>query len=228
MHGTAGAGRETPSLTSSAIRRMVTHPAARAVKRVVRDRWWTLRGRSIANPPVPETVESILFVCLGNICRSPFAAMLATRRLAELGAGGVRCHSAGIRTTQAARPPQEALDASTAYQLSLEGHRPQPLTRALVEASDLIVVMEAGQLRDVRARYPEAAGAVVLLSLFDQMVTSGFDRYHIADPFGQPRAAFDACYRRIDRALAELLGHLRATRHRDPGPRPAEARSVRS
>lgn len=227
MHETTLSDRATPSRASRAIRRLVTHPATRVVKRAVRDGWWTLRGGSIANPPVPHEVESILFVCLGNICRSPFAAALATRRLAELGLVGVRCDSAGIRTTQGARPPQEAVEVSTAYQLSIEGHRPQLLTRELVEANDLIVVMEAGQLHHVRESYPDAAASVVLLSLFDAMVTRGFERYHIVDPFGQPRSAFDACYGRIDRALTPLLRQLGANGGIDPGARPARTRSPR-
>ncbi len=224
---TASPGRAAPSITSRAVRRVVTHPAARAFKRAVRDGWWTVRGGSIANPPVPREVESILFVCLGNICRSPFAAVLATRRLADLGVGGVRCDSAGIRTTQGARPPQEAVEASAAYELSLEGHRPRLLTRELVEANDLIVVMEAGQLHHVRETYPDAASAVVLLSLFDALVTGGFERYHIADPFGQPRSAFDACYGRIDRALTVMLRQLRPSWPVTPGARPAQPQSPR-
>ena len=92
--------------------------------------------------------------------------------------------------------------------LSLTDHRPQQLTRELVDANDLIVVMEAGQLESIRRAYPDAVDRMVLLSLFDRHAKGGYARYHIADPYAQPRVAFEECYRRIDRALAALLSSV--------------------
>lgn len=190
---------------------ILTAPAVLAIKRPLRDIWWTVKGLALRNPPVPRKVASILFVCLGNICRSPFAAVLAASRLREHGLEGIGCASAGISTRQAARPPQAACEVAVQYGVALTDHRPQLLTRELVDANDLIVVMEAGQLDSVRRAYPDAVDRVVLLSLFDRQVKGGYARYHIADPFSQPRAAFEECYGRIDRALAALLSSIRGS-----------------
>jgi protein-tyrosine-phosphatase len=134
--------------------------------------------------------------------------VLATSRLRERGFTGIACASAGINTRQAARPPDEACEVAVQYGLSLTDHRPQRLTRELVDANDLIVVMEAGQLESIRRAYPDAVDRTVLLSLFDRYAKGGYARYHIADPYSQPRVAFEECYRRIDHALAALLSSI--------------------
>lgn len=201
-------GKRTGSLSERAIAGLLTSSVAMAVKRPLRDLVWAIKGASLRNPPLPAKVESILFVCLGNICRSPFAAVLAERKLAATEGVRIRCGSAGIRTKQAAKSPEEACLVATEYGLSLEGHRPTTLTRELMDAHDLIVVMEAAQMLDLRGSYPDAIERVVLLSLFDSDGARGYDRYNIADPFSQPREAFEACYRRIDRALSNLLSQL--------------------
>ena len=192
-----------------AVAAVLRHPLGRAIKGPLRDLWWRLKAIGIRNPKLPERVESVLFVCLGNICRSPFAALVASSRPA-FSVPARRFASAGISTKQAARPPQEACDAGAVYGVVLSGHRPQTLTRELMDAFDLIVVMETSQLEQLRRSYPDAIDRVVLLSLFDPEATGGYQRYNIADPFSQPRSVFDACYRRIDRAIATLMTALDA------------------
>jgi len=149
---------------------------------------------------MPREVRTLLFVCLGNICRSPFAAALAERRLASDGAG-IRCLSAGLNTSQAARSPQEACHAAGAYGLSLDTHEPRPLTKELMQGADMVVVMEHSQLHAVRQAYPQYSDRVFLLSLFDAHGRRPYERYNIADPFGQPPAMYDDCYRRIAAAV---------------------------
>ncbi|MCC7181524.1 MAG: hypothetical protein IT177_24310 [Acidobacteria bacterium] len=205
-------GKQPRSLAERAITSLLTNPVAMAVKRPLRDLAWTVRGASLKNPPLPARVESILFVCLGNICRSPFAAVLASERFKQHGGEHIRCASAGIRTTQAARSPKAACDVAATYGLSLVDHRPQTVTRELMASHDLIVVMEAAHLLELRASYPDVAERVVLLSLFDREAMPGYERYNIADPFSRPRAAFEACYERIDRALSSMVSSLDAIR----------------
>jgi protein-tyrosine phosphatase len=194
-------------MSASPVTLVTRHPAVMAVRRSLRDARWTVRGRNVANPPMPPAVRSLLFVCLGNICRSPFAAHLAARRLAAAGAADVRCASAGIRTTQGAASPAEACSVAESYGCSLRDHRPALLTRELIAAHDLIVVMERGQQTRLCASYPEAAGRIFLLSLFDDQA-GGYARFHIEDPFGGALDRYEACYRRIDRSLSRLIAAL--------------------
>lgn len=184
---------------------LLTHPAAMRVKRGLRDLAWVIKGRSVRNPPLPRRPRSILFVCLGNICRSPFAAARTRRLLADAGFSDVTCGSAGIRVGQAARPPREACEAAARVGVTLESHEPLQLTCKLVRSFDIVVVMEHAQMVALRTDYPEAADRIILLSLFGGNHRSVAARYDISDPFGHPLPVFDDCYARIDGAVRGLL-----------------------
>jgi len=201
VNGRTAAG----SLAARAIRAVLIHPAAMRVKHALRDVRWRIKGRGIENPPGPPSVRSVLFVCLGNICRSPFAARLAERIANETGRSWMHFTSAGLRATQASRSPREACRASAAYGIDLGSHEPRALTADLMTAYDAIVVLEASHLAYLREGYPERADRVFLLSLFDDGARGAYERFNIADPFGGPPAAFDECYSRISRALRRWL-----------------------
>lgn len=196
------------SRTRQLVKRGLTHPLARRLTAPLRAAWWALRGAGATSPPFPDRVDSILFVCLGNICRSPFAAKLAARLLAEAGRPHVSCASAGIRPSQDRRSPPEACRASSAYGISLDAHVPQPLTRELMESHDVVVVMEWRHLMELHEAYPHRRDRVHLLPLSDGEPHDAYERCNIADPFGQPRAAFDECYVRIERSLRRWLERM--------------------
>jgi protein-tyrosine-phosphatase len=205
-HGRPNDSPSPGSFVHSLLHRTLTHPLAIAAKRPLKDGWWFVRGMALSNPRMPARVESMLFVCKGNICRSPFAAVRAAQLLRNAGRADIRCTSAGITATQAARPPQDASDAASAFGVGFADHEPVRLTRDLIDLHDLTVVMEADQLIHLRQQYPHAIGRILLLSLLDRR--GGYARYNIADPFGQQVEAFRSCYARIDGALQALLSQL--------------------
>ena len=119
---------------------VLRHPLVRRLKApLIAGRWWW-RGRTIANPPLPAVPRELLFLCQGNICRSPFAAELARRRVAERGLSGVRCVSAGLRASQAPESPPDAVNAAADYTIALAGHRrvraPSASCRRFLNRSD--------------------------------------------------------------------------------------------
>ena len=63
----------------------MTHPVTMAAKAPVKDALWTIRGRQFRNPQFGREVRSVLFLCHGNICRSPFAAVRAAQLLERAG-----------------------------------------------------------------------------------------------------------------------------------------------
>jgi protein-tyrosine phosphatase len=226
-----GGGRNLAVLRRSTLHRwihaMLTDPRTMRIKRVLRNVRWRLTAGASGNPAVPARVQSLLFVCLGNICRSPFAAALAARELGRCGRLDVCCASAGIRTTQAARAPREACEAASVYGLDLTSHEPRSLTRGLMEASNMVIVMESAHAALLRSQYPELADRVFLLSPFDSDARDAYERRNIADPFGGPRAEFDLCYRRIYTAVTHLVGSITAPVETQPAAatRPQQVRS---
>ena len=186
------------------LHRALTHPVSMAAKVVIRDMWWAMPRPSLTNPQAPDHIRSILFVCKGNICRSPFGAARTQQVLKELGISGVVCDSAGLDTTQAARPPREACAAARRFGVSFDDHRPQQVTSDTIAQYDVIVVMETAHLLVLRQRYPDLANRILLLPLLNGHA-GGYARYNIADPYGQPLAVFQSCYNRMDEALGTLI-----------------------
>ena len=186
------------------------HPVIATLKPWIRNAVWRIKGAGTANPVLPSRVDSLLFVCLGNICRSPFAAHLAARLLVEAGHNRIRCSSAGLRPSQAARSTPEACEVASHYGLMLEQHTPQPVTRDLLASHDIVCVMEWRQLVQLQASYPAFRHRMFLLSLLDPHASGAYERYNIADPFGGALSWSEACYSRIDRALRRMLARLPA------------------
>lgn len=156
--------------------------------------------------------DALLVICYGNICRSPFAAALLRARLAGT---GVRIDSAGF-FGPGRRSPASAVEAARTWHQDLRSHRSQLLTRPLVHAADLLIVMDAAQRRAVCDGFGCHPRDVFLLGDFDP---EPIRTRAIQDPMDQPLAVYGEVYGRIERCIAELGGALRN------GARPA-ARSA--
>ena len=192
---------------------VLRHPAAQPVKRRLIDLAWVWRGRALRNPPLPApAIRQVLFLCQGNICRSPFAALRAAQKLAAAGLPQIACVSSGLKASQSPTSPAEAVEAAAAYGVTLGGHRAQDTTVEELTAADVIVVMEVAHVERVRRRAPQVADRIQLLPLFeaDRRRYGGRERVNLLDPFGHDAAAFAHCYRRVDAALDGLVAAIAA------------------
>jgi len=152
---------------------------------------------------IPVCVKSILFVCHGNICRSPFAAIYFQSLLKKNGLS-LTVRSAGLDTTPGKPAHSNTKTVAQQQRLSLDEHVTTQLYADLVNQSDLIVVMEIAQKNRIHSLYPASRGKVVLLGYFDP---SG--PLEIADPYSKPIEDFRTCFRQVTRCcdnLAERLG----------------------
>jgi protein-tyrosine phosphatase len=118
------------------------------------ERWTAVR--------LPDSVQSVLFVCKGNICRSPLAEAYF-RSLVEKEGRQMTVRSAGLETTpgKPADPRVKAL--AWEHRLSLGEHATTQVHMELLDQSDLILVMEIGQRDRIEALYPRSKGKVMLL-----------------------------------------------------------------
>lgn len=145
--------------------------------------------------------RSILFVCHGNICRSPFAAAAFSRACPPQLSGRITVASAGFIGPDRA-PPSKALAAGARFGVDISGHRSTRITSDSLQAADLIVVMSAEQARGIRARLRSSSARVLVLGDLDP---SSITRRTISDPWAGSDSAFDASYDRIDRCVNELV-----------------------
>jgi protein-tyrosine phosphatase len=136
--------------------------------------------------------RSVLFVCKGNICRSPFAQRYARSLLPD----SVVVMSCGYYPRQGRVSPDDAVAAAGALGVDLATHRSAVLSETMARDAEVIFVFDEEDLRTVRTRFPFAAGRIHLLGLVAPGKTLA-----IMDPYGQGRDVFDGVYRRIADAL---------------------------
>ena len=124
-------------------------------------------------------MKRILFVCTGNICRSPLAAALLQRALTERGAAEIEVSSAGTGAWDGAPVSEGAYLVGLEQGLDLSAHRARLLTRDLVERSDVILTMA----RHHRARVDELGGGGRVFVFGEYAGRSG-ESAEVSDPFG--------------------------------------------
>ncbi|MFD1195092.1 low molecular weight phosphotyrosine protein phosphatase [Seohaeicola saemankumensis] len=115
--------------------------------------------------------NSILVVCVGNICRSPVGERLLRQAMPELDVT-----SAGINALVGKPADKTASEVAATHGLSLHGHAARQFTAALGASHDLILVMERGHKREIARMAPQLAGRVML---FDKWT----GETGIADPY---------------------------------------------
>lgn len=141
----------------------------------------------------------ILFICHGNLCRSPFAAALL-RELTDDEDREFDIRSAGFQT-EIPTPPRLAIAAAAARSIDLSEHVSQSVTRTLVRDRDLIVVMEPRQRVRLQRTFRGALPPILVLGDLDPKTNEG---RAIADPILADREVFDAVYARIARCVTSL------------------------
>jgi predicted ATP-grasp superfamily ATP-dependent carboligase/protein-tyrosine-phosphatase len=158
-------------------------------------------------------VESIVFVCHGNIIRSAMAEGLLRKHLAgSRRAATLSIASAGLTEKLQERADPRARFVAWEFGISLEEHRPQRLTSRMIEQARMIFIMDALNEASIRLSYPEANGKVFYLGMLSA-AECGRASFEIADPNLGTMADIRRCYRVLDpcvRQLASLLGAGRA------------------
>jgi protein-tyrosine phosphatase len=144
----------------------------------------------------------ILFVCMGNICRSPTAEGVMRHLLAERGLQDeIHVESAGTGGWHAGAPPDaRSARAAAARGITVDGAARQ-VTRADFEDFDLLVAMDRDNLRDLFAIAPPGTEHKV------RMLLAG--NRDVPDPYyGGPRG-FENVLDLVEAACAQLLDELR-------------------
>jgi protein-tyrosine-phosphatase len=172
-------------------------------------------ARERAAPAAPEAAaypvgaqpkpREILFLCYGNICRSPFAELLWNGTLRGADATLPRAHSAGFVEEAGRRAPERIVRlVRESFGIDLSAHRSRVVSDADIAAADAIFVMDGQNHQDVAHRFPLALAKTFFLGASADPV-----HFSIADPYGMmDPAEVHAVYERIvtsARALAAAI-----------------------
>jgi glycine hydroxymethyltransferase len=143
--------------------------------------------------------KTVLFVCTGNVCRSPMAEGLFRKMIA--GRPDLQVSSAGVSTYPGQRPSPHAIEVLAKVGIDISSTRSKPLTEQLVQQATWIIAMTRSHLDSIFYQYPEAAEKTYLLREFEPGAAS----FDIADPIGLGIDAYEEARVTIENALPGLL-----------------------
>ena len=151
----------------------------------------------------------ILFVCMGNICRSPTAEAVFRGKAAAAGLGArVAVDSAGTHGFHAGDPPdRRAQQAAARRGYDMSQLRGRAVAAADFEQYDLLLAMDDENLELLRARCPEAHADKVRLLL--SFATQPGTRRDVPDPYYGNAQGFENVLDLIEDAADGLLAHVR-------------------
>lgn len=148
---------------------------------------------------------NILFVCMGNICRSPTAEGFLRSKLERSGLR-ITADSAGTHDYHIGHPPDErAVREALTFGVDLSGLRARKLVPADFTRFDLILGMDRNNLRLIHQMRPVAATASTGL-MMDYAPELGFAE--VPDPYYGAQEDFSLMCRLLDVATANLLARL--------------------
>ena len=168
----------------------------------------TLAGvlkRSIMNAMPSTDARSLLFVCMGNICRSPAAEGVLKHLAAELGLDGrVEVDSAGTIAYHAGKPPDPRMRLAAEHRgIELNG-RSRPFEPADAERFDLVVAMDRENLADIDAVCGERRPNV---RLFSDFLPAGAP-LDIPDPYYGGARGFEVVLDLLEQGCPAILESL--------------------
>ena len=141
-------------------------------------------------------VARLVFVCQGNICRSPYASARAR-------ALGITAISCGLDATEGAGADPAASRNAMDRGIDLSTHRSARLRPSFITQRDLIVVFEPKQMMGVMRCGISGLAGVTLLGIWSPPI-----RPHIQDPYGRSDRYFQQCFSGIDACVQEMMRRL--------------------
>src|SRR5580704_2572965 len=149
-------------------------------------------------------MKNVLFVCTGNICRSPMAEGLF--RYATRGRADCRVISAGVGALEGQPPSSHAVRALNELGIDISNLRSRVLSPELVDEADYIFGMTHSHVDQVNLLFPQAAEKTFLLREFDETLDE-FEK-DISDPIGGSYETYAYCRDQIEQGIFDMLNFL--------------------
>jgi protein-tyrosine-phosphatase len=154
----------------------------------------------------------VLFVCDGNICRSPMAAEYLRHRAVREGLSHVVVDSAGMLGIEGVPAAPFSVEVAREAGLDLTRHRSRGISLTDARTADLVVAMTLTQLETLARRYPEGDQRRVLLRAFEDGPNPRGGAPSLDDPITGPIEGYKDAFATIRKCVDHLVLHLRHAR----------------
>ena len=151
----------------------------------------------------------VLFVCDGNICRSPMAAEYLRHRAVREGLSHVLVDSAGLLGIEGSPAAPFAVEVLKSAGLDLTRHRSRGVTVSDMRTADLVVTMTQTQIETLARRHPAAVVRRDLLRAFEEGPVARGGAADLADPITGPIDGYREAFSIIRTCVDHLVLHLR-------------------
>lgn len=149
----------------------------------------------------------VLFVCLGNICRSPLAEAVVRGRLAAAGVDHVELDSAGTGHWHVGQPPDRRTQAvARARGLDMSALRARQVRVDDFHDFDLILCADRSNLRDLQRLAPPGARATV--ALLRDWAQGGDAGLEVPDPYTGEADSFESVHDMLETAAEAIVARL--------------------
>ena len=150
----------------------------------------------------------VLFVCSGNICRSPMAAGCLRHRIESEGLADLDVDSAGTLGIRKARASDGAVEAMAEIGIDITGHRSKGVKSKILADTDYTLAMSHDHLDFLALRHPEGEDERLLLRAFERGRLPDANPLDLADPIGHPIDFYREQLQLITRCVDHLVDFL--------------------
>jgi protein-tyrosine phosphatase len=145
-------------------------------------------------------LKNILFVCTGNICRSPMGEYLLKSMLTVIDNQKINVSSAGTHSLvnfPADKPAQELMLSKG---IDMSAHRARQLDDKILYEANLILTMTLEQQKYIEKIFPNACGRVHRVGKWDE--------FDVMDPFKRPQVIYKQVYALLEKGINDWYRKL--------------------